>query len=192
MKQVFNLSLVACLSSCASHSTAPANSPESLSEPNNVTASTSNTVPAAAIVTTHPSSYTETKATDIDDSTATSVNASPPVSTAEASTSAQPSVPTSEPDNTRSNRRDRNGASVTPMDQGTSTEDRRITQQIRQAIVKNSSLSFNAKNVKVITLNGKVTLRGPVNSDEERSTIDAAAKKIAGETQVENQLEIRK
>ena len=83
-------------------------------------------------------------------------------------------------------------ASLTPMDQGTSTEDRRMTQQIRQAIVKNSSLSFNAKNVKVITLNGKVTLRGPVNSDEERSTIDAAAKKIAGETQVENQLEIRK
>ena len=112
--------------------------------------------------------------------------------TTETPTAAQPSVPTSEPDNSRSNRRDRNVASLTPMDQGTSTEDRRMTQQIRQAIVKNSSLSFNAKNVKVITINGKVTLRGPVNSDTERSTIDAAAKKIAGETQVENQLEIRK
>jgi len=54
------------------------------------------------------------------------------------------------------------------------------------------SLSFTAKNVKIITQNGKVTLRGPVNSQEERNAIEAAARKIAGSGQVDNQLEVKK
>jgi hyperosmotically inducible protein len=55
-----------------------------------------------------------------------------------------------------------------------------------------STLGFNAKNVKIITQGGKVTLRGPVSSDQERATVEAAAKRIAGDTQVDNQIEVKK
>jgi len=98
----------------------------------------------------------------------------------------------SPPDNSRVNARDRSGDTLTPVDQGGSEADRKITQQVRQALVKDGSLSFTAKNVKIITVNGKVTLRGPVKTEQERATIDAAAKKIAGAGQVENLLELKK
>jgi hyperosmotically inducible periplasmic protein len=97
----------------------------------------------------------------------------------------------SAPDNSRVNARDKSGKTLTPMDQGPSDGDRKITQQIRQAVVKDGSLSFTAKNVKIITINGKVTLRGPVKTDAERASIEAAAKNIAGVAQVDNQLEVK-
>ena len=80
---------------------------------------------------------------------------------------------------------------MTPVDQGGSEADRTMTQHIRQAVMKESSLSFTAKNVKIITVNGKVTLRGPVKTAGERATIEAAARKVVGVTQVENQLEVK-
>jgi len=106
---------------------------------------------------------------------------SPPAAPAEAS-----------PDNTKVNERDRSSAALTPMDQGNGKTDLKITQQIRQAVMANGSLSFTAKNVKIITQGGKVTLRGPVKSDQERSDIEAAARKVAGVTDVDNQLEVKK
>jgi hypothetical protein len=96
------------------------------------------------------------------------------------------------PDNTKVNERDRNNGALTPMDQGGSEADRRTTQQIRQAVMADDTLSFTAKNVKIITLNGKVTLRGPVKTEQERSAIEAAARKVAGTAQVDNQLEVKK
>lgn len=93
-------------------------------------------------------------------------------------------------DNTDVNERDRSRSAVTPMDQGESEADRTITQQIRQAVMRDKSLSFNAKNVKIITLNHQVTLRGPVKSAAERTAIESAAKQVAGVSSVENQLEI--
>lgn len=95
-------------------------------------------------------------------------------------------------DNSRSNLRDRSGDSLTPTDQGGGELDRKITQQIRQAVVGDKSLSFGAKNIKIITDRGKVTLRGPVKSETERSTIEAIAKQVAGVVNVENLLEISK
>lgn len=92
--------------------------------------------------------------------------------------------------NTKVNDRDRHGA-LTPMDQG-GGKDRDITAAIRRAVVSDSSLSFNAKNVKIITVGGKVTLRGPVKSDAERSTIEAKAKAAPGVAEVDNQLEVKK
>lgn len=92
--------------------------------------------------------------------------------------------------NTRTNDRDRHGA-LTPMDQG-GGKDRDITAAIRRAVMADGSLSFNAKNVKIITINGKVTLRGPVKSDAERSTIEAKAKAAPGVGEVDNQLEVKK
>ena len=95
------------------------------------------------------------------------------------------------PDNTKVNERDTNSAALTPVDQGNGDIDLRMTQQIRQAVMADGSLSFTAKNVKIITLNGSVTLRGPVNTAAERSAIEAAARKVAG-ARVDNQIEVKK
>ena len=78
------------------------------------------------------------------------------------------------------------------MDQGNNEADLKTTQRIRQTLMGDSTLGFNAKNVKIITQGGKVTLRGPVSSDQERATVEAAAKRIAGDTQVDNQIEVKK
>jgi hypothetical protein len=94
-------------------------------------------------------------------------------------------------DNTKKNQRDQKDT-LTPMDQGNNQSDLDITTKIRQAVMEDDSLSFTAKNVKIITVKGTVTLRGPVNSAAERAAIDAAAKRIAGAGKVDNQLEVKK
>jgi len=94
------------------------------------------------------------------------------------------------PDNTGRNVRDRSGATLTPGDQAESKQDLTLTQKIRQAVVADKSLSTNAKNVKIISNNGVVTLRGPVNSPQEKGRIEATAQRIAGVDKVESQLEI--
>jgi len=98
--------------------------------------------------------------------------------------------PSTAPDNTKVNQRDTSGAAMTPIDQGENATDLKLTQQIRQAVMGDSSLSFTAKNVKIITLNRKVTLRGPVKTAAERSSIEAAARKVAGAGMVDSQLEV--
>jgi hyperosmotically inducible protein len=95
-----------------------------------------------------------------------------------------------EPDNTGRNVRDRSGDTKTPGDQSENETDRTITQNIRQAITADGSLSTNAKNVKIITNDGTVTLRGPVKSEKEKADIEAKAKQVAGVKRVDNQLEI--
>jgi osmotically-inducible protein OsmY len=95
-------------------------------------------------------------------------------------------------DDTGKNVRDRDEHMKTPMDQGESEGDRTITQNIRKSIVDNDQLSMNAKNVKVITVDGTVTLRGPVKTDAERATIASVAQKTPGVKKVENLLEVEK
>jgi hyperosmotically inducible periplasmic protein len=94
------------------------------------------------------------------------------------------------PDNTGRNVRDRGGDSVTPGDQSNKKADLNLTQRIRKAIMADKSLSTNAKNVKIITANGIVTLRGPVNTPQEKATIEARAQNIAGANNVDSQLEV--
>ena len=94
------------------------------------------------------------------------------------------------PDNTGRNVRDRGGDSVTPGDQSNKKADLNLTQRIRKAIMADKSLSTNAKNVKIITANGIVTLRGPVNTLQEKTTIEAKAQNIAGANNVDSQLEV--
>jgi hyperosmotically inducible periplasmic protein len=94
-------------------------------------------------------------------------------------------------DNTKINDRDRHGA-LTPMDQGNSADELKITATIRKGMMGDSSLSFTAKNVKIITVGTKVTLRGPVTTDQEKAAIEARAKQTAGVTEVDDQLEIKK
>ena len=95
-----------------------------------------------------------------------------------------------EPDNSGRNVRDRNDAIQTAGDQSESEADRTITQSLRKAITDDDSLSTNGKNVKVVTIDGTVTLRGPVKSEKEKADIGAKAKQIAGVKKVDNQLEI--
>jgi len=95
-----------------------------------------------------------------------------------------------EPDNSGRNVRDRNDQTKTAGDQSESEADRTISQNIRQALTADDSLSTNGKNAKIITIDGTVTLRGPVKSDKEKSAIGGKAQQIAGVKNVDNQLEI--
>ena len=93
-------------------------------------------------------------------------------------------------DNTGRNVRDRNDQAVTPGDQGSSDADLKITQQIRRALTDSDRLSTDAKNVKIVTLDRVVTLRGPVASAAERDAVVKVAKSTAGVQRVDNQLEV--
>jgi hyperosmotically inducible protein len=97
----------------------------------------------------------------------------------------------SKPDNTATNERDRSGETKTSGDQLNSSADLKTTQAIRQALMKDDELSMTAKNIKVITANGHVTLRGPVKTAQEKAKIDQLAKSAAGGAQIDNQLDVK-
>src|SRR5208283_6056796 len=80
-------------------------------------------------------------------------------------------------DNTKMNQQDRQ---VTAGQQKDNPSDRQLTQQVRQAIMQDKSLSTYAHNVKVISQNGTVTLKGPVRSEDEKQAIEAKANEVAG------------
>ncbi|WP_024297784.1 BON domain-containing protein [Methylomicrobium lacus] len=92
-------------------------------------------------------------------------------------------------DNTGRNVRDKSDATLTPEDQMENESDITITATIRQAVVKDELLSVNAQNIKIITRNGVVTLRGPVKSEAESMKLQQIAKQTPGVVQVDNQLE---
>jgi osmotically-inducible protein OsmY len=94
-------------------------------------------------------------------------------------------------DNTKMNQRDRNPNEATADQQKSNRSDRDITQQVRKAIIDDKSLSTYAHNVKVITQNGMVTLKGPVRSEEEKKTIEAKAAEVAGADKVTDQMDIK-
>ena len=98
---------------------------------------------------------------------------------------------TTEPDNTARNVRDRAGRTLTPLDQCNSQADVNTTAQIRKEIIAWKNMSMNARNVKIITIDGRVTLRGPVNSEEEKSLIGQIADRITHSGNVDNQLEVK-
>lgn len=96
------------------------------------------------------------------------------------------------PDNTARNKPDSSGTTKTPFDQSQSSEDVRVTADIRRAIMNEKSMSTNAQNCKIVTDKaGLVTLRGPVNTQAEKDWIETTAKAIAGVTRVDNQLEVK-
>jgi osmotically-inducible protein OsmY len=92
-------------------------------------------------------------------------------------------------DNTGVNERDRDAATKTPIDQNENQSDIDITANIRKRVV-DTNMSVNAQNVKIITQDGKVTLRGPVKSAEEKKQIEELATSVAGAGKVDSQLEI--
>lgn len=97
-----------------------------------------------------------------------------------------------ENDNTGQNVRDRNSAALTPFDQSEKEGDLLITKKIRQIIINDDALSNNAKNIKIITINGVVTLRGPVANSAEKENIAGKIKEVQGIKRVDNQLDVQK
>jgi len=97
---------------------------------------------------------------------------------------------TARPDNSAVNKRDQDLKAVLPTDQGNNQKDIDLTADIRKRILQNKEMSTKAQNVKVVTIGGKVTLRGPVASDAEKKTIEDIAKDAAGAENVTNELEI--
>lgn len=93
-------------------------------------------------------------------------------------------------DNTARNERDNAGRTLTPVDQSSEPNDLAITTRIREALIADGALGTDAKNVKVITINGQVTLRGPVANGEEHAKVVDIAKGIALPTQVRDELEM--
>ncbi|HSZ77478.1 MAG TPA: BON domain-containing protein [Chthoniobacterales bacterium] len=96
-----------------------------------------------------------------------------------------------EADNTRRNSSEQNKNTETAEKQSNNKDDLTLTQKVRQAVIKDGSLSMNAKNVKIITQDGKITLKGPVDSQQEKDTIGTEAGEIAGKNKVDNQLEVK-
>ena len=91
------------------------------------------------------------------------------------------------PDNTKTNK---DQAGPTADQQKTNPSDQALTQKIRKAIHEDQSLSSYAHNIKVITQDGKVTLRGPVRSEDEKSNLEAKAVSVAGQENVTNELDV--
>ena len=96
---------------------------------------------------------------------------------------------TASPDNTAVNVRDRDSSAKTPIDQNENKTDVDITANIRKKVV-DTEMSVNAQNVKIITQDGTVTLRGPVKSAEEKKQIEDIATSVAGANKVVSQIEV--
>jgi osmotically-inducible protein OsmY len=96
----------------------------------------------------------------------------------------------SAPDNSKTNKRDRDKSSPTADRQKMNPTDRDLAKRIRSAIVDDKSLSTYTHNIKIVAQDGKVTLKGPVRSEEEKSAIETKATEVAGAGNVVNQLEV--
>jgi osmotically-inducible protein OsmY len=94
------------------------------------------------------------------------------------------------PDNSAINVRDRSRGAVTADSQSSSKDDLELTARVRRAIINDKSLSMLAQNVKVISTNGHVTLRGPVKSDQEKNTVVSDVQGVLGVNGVDDRLEV--
>lgn len=94
-------------------------------------------------------------------------------------------------DNTRMNHRDKGDPAQTPQTQSNAKGDRELLAAVRRTIVKDKSLSVYAHNIKILADGGVVTLRGPVKSEDEKSTVEALARSVAGVRSVDNKVDIK-
>lgn len=104
--------------------------------------------------------------------------------------SARRAVQQTAPDNSKTNQRDRSPDATTADQQKENSSDLDTTQKIRRLIEEDKSLSTYAHNVKVITQDGRVTLKGPVNTAEEKRSIEEKAVSVAGTEHVSNQIDV--
>jgi len=96
------------------------------------------------------------------------------------------------PDNTKINTRDRDKTQPTADQQTNNKTDLEMTRQIRKAILADKSLSTYAHNIKVITQNGKVTVKGPVRTAQEKTAVEAKAAAVAGQPNVVSEVSVMK
>ena len=94
------------------------------------------------------------------------------------------------PDNSKTNQADADKGAMTAQQQKMNPADRDTTKQIRSALMKDKSLSTYAHNIKIITRDGKVTLKGPVRSEDEKNEITSKAASIAGADNVNDELTV--
>ena len=105
---------------------------------------------------------------------------------------AQSTDPQTKPDNTAVNKRDQNPGEATADQQKMNAADRALTAKIRKAVMADKSLSTYAHNVKIISQNGTVTLKGPVHSDDEVKSIMAKATEGTGSPdKIVNQMSVK-
>ena len=131
------------------------------------------------------------------------VTAPPAISATMAGTHVTPSTAGTEPDtavqrikdaapaadDTGLNVRDRDNQTMTPLDQSNDPDDLNVTREIRKALVADDALSTTAKNIKIITVHGKVILRGPVANVQEKTKIEKKAQQFTKQL-VDSQLEV--
>jgi hyperosmotically inducible periplasmic protein len=96
------------------------------------------------------------------------------------------------PDNTKINTRDRSKDAKTADQQKENATDRELTASIRRALMDDKDLSSYAHNVKIISQGGKVTLKGPVRSEDEKRVVETKATEVAGAGHVTNQMSVAK
>src|SRR5580704_11424734 len=95
------------------------------------------------------------------------------------------------PDNTKVNQRDRNAPEPTADQQKSNAADMKTTKDIRRSVMADKSLSSYAHNIKIISQNGMVTLKGPVKSDDEKHAVEAKAADVVGQDKVSSELEVK-
>lgn len=191
--QVIALMCTLITAACGSSGTRPAQDVTSDATVDTNPQSNADITPRSDVATSQPVSHAadnsfETTSTSTEKSTG--VNPYVPANTAPTKAEATSGLATTpNPENTKTNVRDRQDT-LTPMDQGNSAAETKITASIRKGIMGDKAISFTGKNVKIITIGTKVTLRGPVKNDKERSAIEGIAKRTAGVSAVDNQLEV--
>jgi len=111
--------------------------------------------------------------------------------TAQQTDSSSPSAMAAPADNAAVNQRDRSAQTKTPTDQPNDKADIKVAAAVRRAIVKDKSLSMSAHNVKLVAVQGTVTLRGPVKDADEKAKVEADVKGVAGVSSVDDQLDIK-
>jgi hyperosmotically inducible protein len=148
------------------------------------------TVAALAIMAGH-SKAADTTSTNASSSSSVSPTSRDTNSSSRIYSSTNSNSSTKDADNTGRNVRDRSNATLTPGDQSNSKSDLEITRRIRRALTSDDQLSTTAKNIKIITDNGKVTLRGPVKTAGEQQAILSVVKNVAGQSSVNNELEVK-
>jgi hyperosmotically inducible protein len=94
-------------------------------------------------------------------------------------------------DNTEVNKRDRKTGAVTADQQKENQGDRELTANIRKVLMDNKEMSTYAHNVKIVSVNGMVTLKGPVRSEDEKKAVEAKATEIAGAGKVKNMISVK-
>jgi hyperosmotically inducible periplasmic protein len=105
---------------------------------------------------------------------------------------AQSTPPQTQPDNTKINKRDQNPGEATADQQKMNAADRALTAKIRKEVIADKGLSSYAHNVKIISQDGTVTLKGPVRSDAEANAIVAKATEVVGSAdKVINQMSVK-